>query len=134
MKFSKLLIDGLTTIEPRRFKARLVARGFTQNEGIDFTEVFSSVVRHASIRIILALVVVQDMHLEQMDVKTAFLHGELQEEIVMQQPEGYVASGKEDCVCLLKKSLYGLKQSPRQWYLKLDNFMITHAFNRCSYD
>ena len=91
-------------------------------------------VRHASIRIILELVVVQDMHLEQIDVKTAFLHGELQEEIVMQLPEGDVASGKEDLVCLLKKYLYGLKQSPKQWYLRFDNFMITHAFNKCSYD
>lgn len=69
--------------EPRRFKTRLVARGFTQKEGIDFTEVFLPMVRHASIRIILALVAVQDMHLKQMDVKTAFLHGELQEAIIM---------------------------------------------------
>ncbi|KAH9706020.1 Integrase catalytic domain-containing protein [Citrus sinensis] len=126
--------DEIPSAELRRFKARLVARGFTQKEGIDFTKVFSPVVRHASIRIILALVAVQDMHLEQMDVKTTFLHGELQEEIVIQQPKGYVTSGKEDCVCLLKKSLYGLKQSPRQWYLKFDNFMITHAFNMCNYD
>ncbi|KAH9656842.1 Integrase catalytic domain-containing protein [Citrus sinensis] len=121
---------GIPGAEPRRFKARLVARGFTQNEEIDFTEVFSPVVRHASIRIILALVAVQDMHLEQMDVKIVFLRGELQEEIVMQQPEGYMTSGKEDYVYLLKKFLYGLKQSPRQWYMKFDNFMITHAFNR----
>ena len=71
-------------------------------------------VKHASIRVILALVAIQDMYLEQMDVKIAFLHGKLQEEIVMEQPEGYVVSGKEDHVCLLKKSLYGLKQSPRQ--------------------
>ncbi|KAH9734079.1 hypothetical protein KPL71_017263 [Citrus sinensis] len=104
--------------EPRRFKARLVARGFTQKEGIDFTEVFFPVVRHASIRIILALVAVQDMHLEQMDVKTAFLHGELQEAIIMQQPKGYMVSRKGDQVCLLRRSLYGLKQSPRQWYLR----------------
>ena len=69
--------DGIPGAEPKRFKARLVASGFTQNEGIDFTEVFSSVVRHASIKIILAFMVVQDMHLEYMDVKTAILHGEV---------------------------------------------------------
>ena len=80
-----------------------MARGFTQREEIDFNEVFFPVVRHASIRIILALVVVQDMFLEQMDVKTTFLHGELREKIIMQQPEGYVVPGKEDHVCLLKK-------------------------------
>ena len=77
-----------------------MARGFIQKEGIDFIELFSPVVRHASIRIILALVAVQDMHLEQMYVKTTFLHGELQEEIVIQQPEGYVTSSKER-LCLL---------------------------------
>ena len=80
-----------------------MARGFTQREEIDFNEVFFPVVRHASIRIILAPIVVQDMFLEQMDVKTTFLHGELREEIIMQQPEGYVVPGKEDHVCLLKK-------------------------------
>ena len=69
--------------------------------------------KHASIRVILALFTIQDMYLEQMDIKTTFLHGELQEEIVMEQPGGYVVSGNEDHVCLLKKSLYGLKQSPR---------------------
>ncbi|KAH9767170.1 hypothetical protein KPL71_011175 [Citrus sinensis] len=126
--------EGISDAEPSRFKARLVARGFTQREGIDFNEIFSPVVKHASIRVILALVAIQDMYLEQMDVKTAFLHGELQEEIVMEQPEGYVVSGKEDHVCLLKKSLYGLKQSPRQWYLKFDSFMTKHAYKRSNYD
>ena len=84
-----------------RFKARIVAKGFTQNEGIDFTEVFSLVVRHASIRIIMSLVVVNNMHLEQMDVKTTFLHGELQEHIVMAQPEGFIDESKADWVCHL---------------------------------
>ena len=111
-----------------------MARGFTQREGIDFTEVFSSMVRHASIRVILALVAVQDMHLEHMDVKTAFLHSELQEEIVMDKPEGYEVLGKRDYVCLLKKSLYGLKQSPKQWYLRFNSFMVKHAYNKCNYD
>ncbi|KAH9658076.1 Integrase catalytic domain-containing protein [Citrus sinensis] len=118
----------------KRFKARLVARGFTQREGIDFNEIFSPMVKHASIKVILTLVAIQDMYLEQMDVKTTFMHGELQEEIVMEQPEGYVVSGKEDHVCLLEKSLYGLKQSPRQWYLKFDSFMTKHAYKRCNYD
>ena len=70
---------------------------------------FSPVVKHASIRVILAITVVQDMELDQLDVKTSFLHGRLEEEILMSQPEGYEFPGKEDHVCQLKKSLYGLK-------------------------
>ena len=126
--------DGLTGDEPKRFKARLVLKGYTQKEWVDFKEVFSPVVRHASIRVILALTAVQDMELDQLDVKTAFLHGRLQEEIFMTQPEGYVDSMKPRHVCLLKKSLYGLRQSPRQWYLRFDEFMITNGFMRCNYD
>jgi hypothetical protein len=74
------------------------------------------VVRHTSIRTILALVANYDMTLEQMDVKTAFLHGVLEEQIYMEQPEGFSQPGQKHLVCKLKKSLYGLKQSPRQWY------------------
>lgn len=77
---------------------------------------FSPVVKHSSIRVLLAMVALFDLELEQLDVKTAFLHGELEERIYMHQPEGFIVQGKEDHVCLLKKSLYGLKQSPRQWY------------------
>ena len=76
-----------------------------------------------SIRIVLSLVAVEDMHLEQLDVKIAFLHGDLEEDIYMHQPQGYEVKGKENLVCRLKKSLYGLKQAPRQWYLKFDKFM-----------
>ncbi|KAH9687674.1 hypothetical protein KPL70_014852 [Citrus sinensis] len=126
--------EGTDGSEPRRFKARLVAKGYTQKEGIDFKEVFSPVVRHASIRVILAITAVQDMELDQLDVKTSFLHGRLEEEILMSQPEGYEFPGKEDHVCQLKKSLYGLKQSPRQWYLRFDEFMQLHEFIKCSYD
>ena len=125
---------GLSGFEPRRFKSRLVAKGYTQKEWIDFKEVFSLVVRHASIRVILAITVVQDMELDQLNVKTTFLHGRLEEEILISQPEGYVFPEKEDHVCKLKKSLYGLKQSPRQWYLRFDEFMQMHEFIRCSYD
>ncbi|KAH9650014.1 hypothetical protein KPL70_026198 [Citrus sinensis] len=126
--------DGVSTTEPRRFKARLVAKGYTQNEGIDFKEVFSHVVRHASIRVLLALTAVYDMELDQLDVKTTFLHGNLQEEIFMTQPEGYTDQIKPNHVCLPKKSLYGLKQSPRQWYLRFDEFITSHGFNKCSFD
>ncbi|KAG8472304.1 hypothetical protein CXB51_034358 [Gossypium anomalum] len=101
-------------------KARLVAKGYSQVPGVDFTDVFSPVVKHSSIRALLGIVAMYDLELEQLDVKTAFLHGELEEDIYMQQPEGFTVSEKEDYVCLLKKSLYGLKQSPRQWYKRFN--------------
>jgi hypothetical protein len=96
----------------KRYKARLVVKGFAQNKGIDFDEIFSPVVKMTSIRTILSLVVVEDLHLEQLDVKATFLHGNLEEEIYMQQPQGYEVKGKDNLVCRLKKSLYGLKQAP----------------------
>lgn len=76
--------ESISDAEPNKFKARLVLRGFTQREGIDFNEMFYLVVKHASIRVILALIAIQDMYLEQIDVKITFLHDELQEEIVME--------------------------------------------------
>ena len=97
-----------------RYKARLVAKGFAQRKGKEYDEIFAPVVRHTSIRILLALVAIYDLELEQLDVKTAFLHGDLDEDIYMEQPEGFVVEGKSELVCKLKKSLYDLKQSPRQ--------------------
>lgn len=111
-----------------------MAKGFTQKEGVDFNEIFSPVVKHTSIRIILALDAIHDLELEQMDVRTGFLHGHLEEKIYMAQPEGYEVKGKEQCVCLLKKSLYGLKQSPRQWYKQFVSFVISKGFQRSFYD
>ena len=98
--------------EQIKYKARLVAKGFTQQEGIDFGEIFSPVIKYKSIRIMLSLVVQYNLELEQMDVKTAFLHGDLEETIYMEQPEGFKVQKNKDMVCLLKKSLYGLKQAP----------------------
>ncbi|RVW79759.1 Retrovirus-related Pol polyprotein from transposon TNT 1-94 [Vitis vinifera] len=104
--------DGISKDEPPKYKSRLVAKGFSQKEGIDYNEVFSPIVKHKSIRVLLAMVSVFNLELDQLDVKTAFLHGNLEEEIYMKQPEGFVDSEKSNHVCFLKKSLYGLKQSP----------------------
>jgi hypothetical protein len=86
------------------------------HKGVDYKDIFFPVVRHTSIRAVLALVARYDMALEQMDVKTTFLHGDLEEQIYMEQLEGFNQPGQEHLVYKLKKSLYGLKQSPRQWY------------------
>ena len=95
---------------------------------------FSPVVKHGSIWTFFSIVAMNDLELEQLDVKTAFLHGELEEEIYMDQPEGFIVPSKENYVCKLKKSLYGLKQSPRQWYKRFDSFMLLHGFKRSEYD
>ena len=126
--------DGASPTEGVKYKSRVVARGFSQREGVDYNEIFSPVVRHTSIRVLLALVAHQDLELEQLDVKTAFLHGELEEEIYMTQPDGFRVPGKEDYVCKLRKSLYGLKQSPRQWYKRFDSYMIKLGYIKSPYD
>ncbi len=113
-----------------RFKARLVAKGFTQEEGIDYDEVFSPVARYTSVRTVLALANEYDMEIEQMDVQTAFLHGDLDEEIYMSQPEGFVERGKEGLVCKLQKSLYGLKQAARCWNLKINAHLLKLGYSQ----
>jgi hypothetical protein len=116
------------------YKTRLVVKGFAKKKGIYFDEIFSPVVEMTSIRNILRLVAVEDLHLEQLDVKKNFLHGDLEEEIYMQQPQGYEVKGKGNLLCRLKKSLCGLNQSPRKWYLKFDRFMIEQGYSRCHSD
>jgi hypothetical protein len=120
----KLKPDG--TID--KFKARLVAKGYTQKKDEDFFDTYSPVTRITTIRVLVALAASYGFHIHQMDVKTAFLNGELDEEIYMTQPEGFVVSGHENKVCRLKKSLYGLKQAPKQWHDKFDKTLTSAGF------
>ena len=117
-----------------RYKARLVAKGFTQVEGIDFQETFSPVARYEAIRFLLAHAALEDWELEAMDIKTAFLYGELDEEIYMEQPEGFVKRGQENQVCRLKKAIYGLKQASRTWNEKLHTTLLEQGFKRTRSD
>jgi hypothetical protein len=105
-----------------RFKARLVAKGFLQKQGIDFEEVYAPVSKQTTVRALLAVCAAKDLELEQLDVKTAFLNGHLEEEIYMQQAQGYEEGGPT-VVCKLKKAIYGLRQAPRAWYLRLKEEM-----------
>lgn len=125
---------GILGVEDPRHKARLVAKGYSQKEGVDYQEIFAPVVKHVSIRYMLSAVVHHDMELQQIDVKTAFLHGEIEEFIVMEQPEGFVDKKYPEKVCQLERSLYGLKQSPRQWNKRFDDFMKVIQFSRSEYD
>nr|GEZ71668.1 retrotransposon protein, putative, Ty1-copia subclass [Tanacetum cinerariifolium] len=120
----KLRPDG--TIE--KYKARLVAKGYCQKEGQDFFDTYSLVTRITSIRILIAITAIHNLIIHQIDVKTAFLNGELDEEIYIQQHKGFVVKGQDHKVCKLVKSLYGLKQTPKQWHEKFDNTLLTNGF------
>ncbi|KAK1407693.1 hypothetical protein QVD17_39315 [Tagetes erecta] len=111
-----------------KFKARLVIQGFRQKEGIDFFDTYAPVARISTIRLLLALASIHNLVIHQMDVNTAFLNGELDEEIYMKQPEGFVVPGNEHKVCKLVKSLYGLKQAPKQWHQKFDDVVLSDGF------
>ncbi|GJS46855.1 retrovirus-related pol polyprotein from transposon TNT 1-94 [Tanacetum coccineum] len=115
-------------------KARLVARGYRQEEGIDFEESFAPVARLEAIRIFLAFAAHMNMVVYQMDVKTAFLNGNLREEVYVSQPDGFVDKDKPNHVYKLKKALYGLKQAPRAWYDMLSSFLISQDFSKGSVD
>ncbi|GJV22542.1 retrovirus-related pol polyprotein from transposon TNT 1-94, partial [Tanacetum coccineum] len=115
-------------------KARLVARSYRQEEGIDFEESFALVARLEAIRIFLAFDAHMNMVIYQMDVKTAFLNGNLREEVYVSQPDGFVDKDKPNHVYKLKKALYGLKQAPRTWYDMLSLFLISHDFSKGSMD
>ena len=115
-------------------KARLVARGFTQAHGIDYTETFSPVVRMNSIRVLFSLVVNLNWSLHQLDVSNAFLYGDLTEKVFMEQSLRYVAQGETSQVCLLRHAIYGLKQSPRAWFAKFSGLLTAYGFNPFKFD
>ncbi|XP_077215490.1 uncharacterized protein LOC143850059 [Tasmannia lanceolata] len=130
----KINVNG--TIE--KFKARLVAKGFTQKPGIDYFDTYAPVARISTIRVLIALASIYKLHIHQMDVKTAFLNGELDEEVYMEQPEGFILPGQEHKVCKLIKSLYGLKQAPKQWHERFDKVLVSngykiHESDKCIY-
>ena len=108
---SKWVFKKKTNAEGKveKYKARLVAKGYSQVPGIDFGDIFSPVAKVTSIRLLLSVAATFDFEVEQMDVKTTFLQGDLEEEFYMKQPEGFAVKGKKELVCKLKKSLYGLK-------------------------
>ena len=121
-----------------RHKARLIAKGFTQKDGVDFKETFSPVPKKDTFRIIVVMVAHYDLEIHQMDVKTAFLNENLDEEVFMYQLEGFVVEGKEHMVCKLKNSSYELKQASWQWYLKFNDTITSFGFkenivDRCIY-
>ncbi|GJY06493.1 retrovirus-related pol polyprotein from transposon TNT 1-94 [Tanacetum coccineum] len=128
----KVKLDELGGI--LKYKARLVARGYRQEEGIDFEESFALVARLEVIRIFLAFAAHMNMVVYQMDVKTAFLNGNLQEEVYVNQPDGFVDLDNPNHVYKLKKALYGLKQAPRSWYDMLSSFLISQDFSKGSVD
>ncbi|GJW10007.1 reverse transcriptase [Tanacetum coccineum] len=117
--------------EVEKYKARLMAKGYKQKRGIDYEEVFAPVSRLETIRMIIAIAAQYRWKIHQMDVKSTFLNGLLEEEVYVEQPEGYVAKGQEGKVLRLKKALYGLKQAPRAWNTRIDKYFQEHGFTKC---
>ena len=117
-----------------KYKARLATQGFSQKPHLDYTETFAPVAKFASLWVLLAIAAAEDMEVHHVDVSSAFLNGDLEEATYMAQLEGFVAPGQEHLVCHLKRSIYGLKQSPRQWYQKLHNTFTDLGFPCCASD
>ena len=116
----------------KMYHAWLVVKGYVQQKGLDFEDIFSPFVQMTTIQVVLGLVAIWDLELEKLDVKMTFLHGDINEELYM--AKGFVQRSKEYLYFQLKCSLYGLKQAPRQWYIKFDQFVPKHNFTQCELD
>lgn len=112
-----------------RYKARLVANGNQQEEGLDFTKTFNPVIKQPTIRVVLSLAVHYDWEIRQLYVCNAFLHGVVEEEVYMKQPLGYKSVSHPHHVCKLNKALFGLRQAPRAWFSLFSSFLIQHGIN-----
>lgn len=121
----KYAVDGSI----KKYKARFVARGFSQIEGVDYEETFAPVARYNSICSIISIEAKMGWSIHQMDVKTAFMNGIIQEEMYIEQPQGFEQHERETHVCRLKKALYGLKQAPRTWYSRIDTYLQQMGFH-----
>ena len=111
-----------------RYKARLVVKGYAQQKGIDYDETFAPTSRASTVRSLVAVAAYHGWKVHQMDIKTAFLNGDLQEEVYVDQPSGFIQQGQEKKVCRLRKALYGLKQAPRAWYEKIHAYLLGQGF------
>ena len=126
----KHVADGST----EKYKESFVVRGFSQKEGIDYEDTFSLVARYTSIITIMALASMMKWDLHQIDVKTAFLNGVIEEEVYIEQPQGFEVEDRRAHICKLKKALYGLKQAPRAWYGRIDSFLTSLDFTKSKVD
>lgn len=124
----KCNVDGTIS----KYKARLVAKGYVQRHGIDYNEVFALVAHIETIRLIITLAGSYGWQIHHLDAKTAFLNGELKEDVYVTQPEGFIVDGQEQKVYKLKKALYGLCQARRAWNIKLNQILFSLSFHRCS--
>ncbi|KAC9923453.1 hypothetical protein E3N88_45071 [Mikania micrantha] len=120
--------------EVDEYKARLVVKGYAQRRGIDYDEIYAPVAWWDTVRSIIAIAAQRGWEIFQLDVKCAFLNGELQETVYIEQPPGFIQKGDEHKVCKLKKALYGLKQAPRAWFKRIESYFLREGFQKSKYD